>query len=114
MTIVVIIQYTTRGKAWDLGTYVVVTVSGRQEGRHAGQEDHRRGHRPAGFGKPGEQKSSDIKLPMIYGQRTLLSSGSPSAPISATHSGTQDGKQWIANSMRTCSQKSTGEHFGGY
>jgi hypothetical protein len=34
MTIVVIIQYTTKGKAGDLGTYVAVTASGRQEGRH--------------------------------------------------------------------------------
>jgi hypothetical protein len=37
---------------------------------------------------------------MIYAQRTLLSSGRPSAPISATHSYlrvTQEGKQWIAN-----------------
>jgi hypothetical protein len=62
------------------------------------------------------KKLADIKLPMIYGQRTLLSSGRPSAPISAMHSGIC-GSRRTANSgsptsLRTCSQKSTGEHLG--
>jgi hypothetical protein len=106
MTIVVIIQYATRGKVGDLGTHVAVTASGRQEGGHAGQEDHRRGHRPAGFGKPGEQK-------LGYQTPDDLLAAYPAffwkAVCPSRYAGRSSGSP---TSMRTCSRKSTGEHLG--
>jgi hypothetical protein len=72
----------------------------------------------AEFVKPARAISSDIKLPMIYAQRTLLSSGRPSAPTSATHSGICGSRRMASSgspiSMRTCSRKNIGEPLRGH
>src|SRR6185437_4964869 len=55
---------------------------------------------------------------MIYAQRTLLSSGRSSGPISATHSGICGSRRKASSgsptSMRTCSRKNTGQPLLGH